>query len=142
MTETIVLILRIFMAVVLYLFLGSALYVIWLDLRAQSAMISSRQAPTLKIARRIDDQLTIREFTSSEIVIGRDPSCDYILTNETVSSRHARLSHHHAQWWVEDLHSTNGSFINDERVQTAIVIISGDELRCGQEILNIEIDER
>lgn len=140
MTETVVLILRIVMAVALYAFLGGALYIIWRDLRTQSVLITNRQAPTLKITRRAAEQVTTREFTSAEIIIGRDATCDYTLINETVSSRHARLSHHHAQWWVEDLRSTNGSFINDERIETPVVIISGDELRCGQEVLEIEID--
>ena len=72
-----------------------------------------------------------QQFTTPEIIIGRDPSCELIVSDEMVSARHARLSYHNNQWWVEDLQSTNGTFLNDERVYTATVLIEGDELHCG-----------
>jgi len=141
MTESVVLIARIAMALALYGFLAGAIYVIWRDLRAQSALITNRQAPRLTFIRHDEGQSSEQSFTSAEIIIGRDKTCDYILTNDTVSGRHARLSHHHSQWWIEDLQSTNGTFLNDERVETAIVVISGDELRCGQALLEMIIAE-
>lgn len=140
MTAEIVLALRVLMAVALYAFLGRAVYIIWRDLRAQSEQASSRQIPTLTITCLDGDPPPApRDFATPEIIIGRDPTCDLQLPNETVSSRHARLSFHHNQWWVEDLQSTNGTFINEERIYTPIVIISGDELRCGQENLQVSI---
>jgi pSer/pThr/pTyr-binding forkhead associated (FHA) protein len=62
--------------------------------------------------------------------------------DDTVSARHARLSYHHNQWWVEDLQSRNGTYLNDERVSVPTVIVSGDELRYGQVATLIEIDEK
>lgn len=141
MTGIVILVLRALLAIALYAFLARALYGIWRDLRAQSSLIASRQVPPLTIANlEAGEGSKARAFTVPEVVIGRDPSCEYVLPDETVSSRHARLSYHHNQWWVEDLQSTNGTFLNDERVYTPAVIISNDEVRCGQERLLLTIE--
>ena len=64
--------------------------------------------------------------------MGRDPASDLYIEDKTISARHAKLSYHHGQWWVEDLRSTNGTFLNDEPVQEPLVLASGDRLRFGQ----------
>jgi pSer/pThr/pTyr-binding forkhead associated (FHA) protein len=101
-------------------------------MRTNNEMISARKVPslTLSMVEMGDEKSAV--FNIPEITLGRDTGCDYPIINETVSARHARLSFHHKQWWVEDLQSTNGTFLNDERVSIATVIISGDELRCGK----------
>jgi pSer/pThr/pTyr-binding forkhead associated (FHA) protein len=42
------------------------------------------------------------------------------------------LSYHHNQWWLEDLGSTNGTLLNQEKLTIPTVVISGDEFRCGE----------
>ena len=140
MTGILVLVLRILMTLALLGFLGWALYTIWRDLRTQAGLLVSRKIPalTLSTTNLLDDQ--VRAFNTAEIVIGRSQVSSYPIQNETVSSNHARLSYHHEQWWVEDLHSTNGTFLNEARIQTATVVMAGDELRCGQVNLNIQIE--
>jgi hypothetical protein len=69
--------------------------------------------------------------TSAEAIMGRDPTCQIYVDHPTISARHARLAYHHAQWWVEDLHSRNGSWLNGQPVDDAVVLTQGDELRCG-----------
>lgn len=139
MTGPVLLVFRILMALALYGFLALAIYTIWRDLRAQSQSITARQIPLLQLTRQADPPEPAFEFKTPEVVIGRDPGCELALANDTVSAHHARLSFHHNQWWLEDMQSTNGTFLNDERVSTPVVIISGDELRLGQEILEITI---
>jgi pSer/pThr/pTyr-binding forkhead associated (FHA) protein len=132
MTAFLALILRLMLAISLYAFLGWALYTIWMQIRINSLLISSRQIPGVVISPIDIETTTRREFNSMEVVLGRDPNCDFPINHETVSAHHAHLSYHHNQWWVEDLHSTNGSFLNGERLEVATVIITGDELRCGK----------
>ena len=79
---------------------------------------------------------------SDKPLLGRDPVCDFQIKNETVSARHARLSYHHKQWWIEDLNSTNGTFLNEEPLYTATVIVSGDEIRCGQVDILVSIGDK
>lgn len=141
MTAIIVLILRILMALFLFGFFGWALFTMWRDLNTQTALLQARKTPklTLSITNMLDEQpLT---FAVPEVIIGRSPTCAYTIHNETVSSNHARLSYHHEQWWVEDLRSTNGTFINDERVATPMVMMNGDDLRCGQVTIRVQIEE-
>lgn len=140
MTGIVVLIFRILLAASLYGFLGWAFFTVWRDLRSQGRLISAPNIPALAIKALEKDP--VETFTTPEVILGRSLNCDYPIPDETVSARHARMSYHHNQWWVEDLGSTNGTYLNDERVNVPTVVISGDELRCGQVSLILSIDER
>jgi sigma-B regulation protein RsbU (phosphoserine phosphatase) len=62
--------------------------------------------------------------------LGRDPSCDVVIPEPTVSRRHAKLSWEGGELTVEDLGSSGGTYVNDQRVQRAAVQ-PGDVLRLG-----------
>jgi pSer/pThr/pTyr-binding forkhead associated (FHA) protein len=85
------------------------------------------------------DEFEPASFQKSEIFIGREQSSTLPIHDETVSGRHARLVFRHNQWWVEDLKSTNGTFLNDEPVHMMTVLVSGDEIRIGQTVMRVEI---
>jgi pSer/pThr/pTyr-binding forkhead associated (FHA) protein len=138
-SELIVFVLRVLLAALLYGFLGWGLVTIWRDLRAQGQFLSKPNIPGLSISKLGDE--SVQSFATSELVIGRSTKSDYLIANDTVSARHARLSYHHNQWWAEDLNSMNGTYLNDERLSMPTVIISGDELRCGKASLCIKIEE-
>jgi pSer/pThr/pTyr-binding forkhead associated (FHA) protein len=137
MSGPILLILRALLALALYAFLGWALFTLWRDLKRQSELLASRQPPDLTLT--LADGISWR-YATAEIILGRDPACDCCLDDPTVSTRHARLIYHHNQWWAEDLRSTNGTFLNQESVSTPVVITSGDELRCGQVVVQVAIN--
>ena len=139
MSGIIVLILRILMTAVLYGFLGWAFYTLWRDLRYQTHTLASRHVPELLLTPLDFLGSETTTFTKPEVIVGRDPTSNFAIPNETVSARHARFSYHQNQWWIEDLNSTNGTFLNEERVTTVTVIVSGDEVRCGQSNFRIEI---
>jgi len=139
MSGVFVLVIRALVSLSLFAFLGTALYIIWQDLRTQSEISRPAQVPVLKISPINDGDFNADEFTIPEVIIGRDPACSFSIQDETISSRHTRMSYHHNQWWVEDLNSTNGTFLNDDRVYTPTVVISGDEIRCGQIVLKVAI---
>jgi pSer/pThr/pTyr-binding forkhead associated (FHA) protein len=138
MSGIVVLVIRAILSLALYAFLATALYVIWQDLQMQSELVKASQIPILTITP-ISGDFSVMEFNTPEVVIGRDPLCNCCLVDETVSSRHARLGYHHNQWWLEDLNSTNGTFLNEDRVFTPTVVITGDEIRCGQIVVKILI---
>ncbi len=138
MTEIVVLVFRILLVLALYSFLGWIFYLIYTDLQATNSKIISRRIPKIIITLENESDNPL-SFEEAEITIGRDKNCDIEIHDDTVSSLHARLSYHHNQWWVEDLQSTNGTFLNDERVFTSIVMISGDELRLGNARLMVSM---
>lgn len=138
MSAVIVLIIRILIAICLYTFLGIAIYTLWKELKLASQRTDIQVIPEIFLTIMGDFE-EIRPFAQQEITVGREAICDFIIPDDTISSLHARFSYHHAQWWVEDLQSTNGTYLNDERIYTPTVIVTGDELALGKVILQIEI---
>ncbi len=139
MLPVFVLLLRIIMISALYAFLGWAIYTLWSDLRFHSQILSKRKTPPISVVLDNDPEAAKLSFNKNEIAIGRDPSCDIYLPDSVISSRHARLVYRNAHWWIEDLMSTNGTFLNDERVESPAILINGDELRIGKNILILDI---
>jgi pSer/pThr/pTyr-binding forkhead associated (FHA) protein len=132
--------LRLLMALTLYAFLGWALYTLWRDLRSESKSLESQRIPPIALALQdVEDPETTR-FSAPEITIGRHPRCEWVLGHETVSSRHARLIYHHEQWWLEDLSSRNGTFLNGEAVTAPVVLAHEDAVRCGQIAFTVWLD--
>lgn len=141
MSAIILLVLRILLAGLLYGFLGLAIYTLLRDLKQQGELLAARQPPPLTLTSLSDAHSLSHQFSKPEIILGREPECDFPLEDKTISSRHARLSYHHQQWWLEDLASTNGTFLNDEAVNTPVVITHGDEIRLGHIGIKIEISQ-
>lgn len=71
-----------------------------------------------------------------EIVIGRSSELDMVLVEDMVSRRHARLSMNGTRVTIEDLGSTNGTFVNGEKVQQAELKV-GDRILIGTSILKL-----
>ena len=140
MSAPFVLALRVILAMSLYTFLGWTLYTIWKEIRTQGTLLAARKIPGINLTFQVGDQPPSRLFfTHSEILLGRDAHCDIPLFDDTVSVRHARLSHHHGQWWLEDLGSTNGTKLNDDKVSIPTVVINGDRVECGKATINISL---
>jgi pSer/pThr/pTyr-binding forkhead associated (FHA) protein len=119
--------------------LGWAFYTLWRDLRRQVDVAAIQIVPLLTLSGE-GETLEVHNFHQEEVQVGRDPAADLCLDHPTISARHARLSYHHSQWWVEDLHSKNGTFLNGEPVMEPMVITQGDKLGFGQVSLIIEME--
>lgn len=75
------------------------------------------------------------------VVVGRDPGCDRVIDQAVVSSRHARLSRRaDGTVVVEDLGSSNGTFINDRKIDSSGVARAGDTIRLGHCMLVLRVD--
>jgi pSer/pThr/pTyr-binding forkhead associated (FHA) protein len=132
MSGPVVLALRLLLAVSLYAFLGWAFVSLWREINQQGVLLASRKVPpiSLTIVHGESTPLT-RHFIQPEVTIGRDPTCECPVEDEAISARHARLSFHHNQWWLEDLDSTNGTLLNQEILSMPTVVMSDDEFKCG-----------
>ncbi|MCL3860787.1 FHA domain-containing protein [Actinotalea sp. K2] len=81
---------------------------------------------------------TTLPLTSSAILIGRAPSCTLVLDDDYSSSRHARVFPQDGQWFVEDLGSTNGTFLGRQRVEEPTSVTVGSQIRVGQSTLELQ----
>src|SRR5206468_3889583 len=71
------------------------------------------------------------ELPQGEITIGRDDENAIGADLHTVSRRHARLFLRDEGYYIEDLGSTNGTFVNDHEIGRATQLRNGDLVRCG-----------
>jgi pSer/pThr/pTyr-binding forkhead associated (FHA) protein len=72
------------------------------------------------------------------ILIGRGADCQIILDDDYVSTRHARVVSGENGIYVEDLGSTNGSYVNGQRITAPTTITMSDAVRIGKTILKLE----
>lgn len=78
---------------------------------------------------------------TAPVTVGRGDQNDIVLDgDEFASGRHARIETRSDGMWVQDLDSTNGTFLNDERVVGAERMHPGDVLRIGETDLRVEED--
>lgn len=77
-------------------------------------------------------------LTQSGILIGRAPSCTLVLDDDYSSSRHARIYPQGNQWYVEDLGSTNGTYMNDQRIQGVVPLPPGVGVQIGQSVVELQ----
>lgn len=87
-----------------------------------------------------DTQIILKKLSSGEqvpvtdgLVAGRLDSCGLILTEGHPSRQHARFNVSGNQSRVEDLGSSNGTFVNDQKISSAVVLRSGDRIRFDVE---------
>ena len=82
-----------------------------------------------------DKATTVR--LSGPTDIGRGNGCAIRLEDTYVSQMHARLADRDGGWYVEDLGSTNGTYLNDRRVQAPVQVHAGDVVRVGKTVLEL-----
>ena len=76
----------------------------------------------------------------SSILLGRAPQCDCVLDYPMVSWRHARISRDQSVIVVEDLNSTNGTFVNGERISKRTKVSTGDVVGLGSYRFSLQDD--
>ncbi len=128
---------RALVLLLMYGFLTMVGWLAWAELRRQGAasVVAAAPAARLVIIEGADAGWPPgTAFPLEPIsVIGRDLDAGVVLQDATLSSRHAMLSLDHDGWWVEDLGSRNGTYVNAERAEpgTPMPARSGDEVRLG-----------
>jgi len=77
-----------------------------------------------------DGERIIVKITDQPVTIGRSAKCEIVLRDDNVSRQHCRISLWDGEYIVKDLDSANGTFVNGERVDEA-VLKNGDLVACG-----------
>jgi len=163
MSELTVTLLRLGYLLLLWVFVLSAIGVLRRDLygtrilnrrqlraeRRAAGPSSAKPAATGSAVRRANEptRLVVTEgglrgttlpLGASAILIGRAPSCTLVLDDDYSSSRHARIYPEAGQWYVEDLGSTNGTFLDGTKVESSMPIPLGAPVRIGQSVIELQ----
>ena len=160
MSDQLLFVLKLCLLALLYLFFFRVVRAVWAELRTPSPVVGStgvagvpaaapsrRDRKARAKAARSQPQLVVTEPPDqagrsypleNEVSIGRAAGCQITLDDTYSSQIHARVFTRDGQWLVEDLGSTNGTFLNDRRVGKDAALKVHDSLRIGQTTLRYE----
>jgi pSer/pThr/pTyr-binding forkhead associated (FHA) protein len=133
---------RIALTACLYAFLALVLITLWRDVGAAGRQRPGGN-PALSLQRLGEDGRPERTYPllKDSCFIGRSPSVEVSLADETVSVVHARLWREAGRWWLEDLDSRNGTMLNDIPLARKSVLCAGDRIRIGRILLEFRAEE-
>lgn len=83
----------------------------------------------------VTDQISV---TDKGLTVGRTPDNDLPLDNREISRRHVRIFWQDNQFWVEDLNSSNGAWLNDVRLRSPQPLEPGSRIRLGPFLLTLQ----
>ena len=96
-----------------------------------------RGVPTHVLVVEGRSQGASADLANAPILIGRGPDAAIQLDDDYVSTRHARIAASGDQWFVEDLGSTNGTYLGTVRITQPTAISVGTQIRIGKTILEL-----
>lgn len=132
--------------VLVYLFVWRAMRSVARDLRIAPPVAAPRSAPSVgaaagpkkpgkapavAIVRSADGKRKGTIKLVSPMDVGRAETCRIQPDDTYISTMHARFSSRDGTWYVEDLGSTNGTFVNEQRITKPTPVQAGDTVRVG-----------
>lgn len=75
----------------------------------------------------------------SDIIVGRSPDSALVLNDTYSSSRHARFFLNQGEWWVEDLQSTNGTYIGGQKITAPVKLQPGMAVTIGRTTMELRL---
>ena len=133
-------VLRLVFLALLYVAVGAMLLALRRGLAAAPSATGAREARlVLTEAAPVDGPVGRAVVLSGDATIGRRSACDVVLKDDSVSGQHARLRRRGGRWEIEDLRSTNGTFVNGERVDGAAPLRPGDVIAVGTSRWQLEM---
>ncbi len=154
MSDAVLTVLKFCLLALLYLFLIRVVWTVARELRGSPAPVPApAPAPTPTVAsparaRKRGWRLVIVQPDAErgralpvdgEATMGRGGGCTLPLTFDTfVSQVHARVYERDGTLWIEDVGSTNGTYVNGERIDKAVKLGKGDRVQVGETVFEAE----
>lgn len=82
-------------------------------------------------------QGTAVQLDDSPVLIGRGGDCTLVLDDDYASTRHARIFPENGRWYIEDLGSTNGTFVARRRIDGPVELDPGAPVSIGKTVLEL-----
>jgi len=98
---------------------------------------AQRSAPTKLVVVQGERAGTVIDLTGMPITIGRANDSTLVVTDDYASGRHARLYAQDGQWIVEDLGSTNGTYLGRTKVSRPMPVPAGVPIRIGKTVIEL-----
>ena len=153
MSEQLVRLLGLCVLVLLYLFLFRVVRAIWagvaaprnqIGLKSMLALrgnmrrsVNSASPPLALVVRSPLHAQGERHPLGGNLTIGRDSGCDVVIDDNYSSQSHARLYRRGEQHVLEDLGSTNGTYLNRQKVDATTVVRVGDYVQIGSTVFEV-----
>ena len=125
---------RYFFIFIIYAFIFGIIRLIYMDIKTISEGNTSNST-YLKLVNRKDSlPFRVREaYTLKEIMtVGRSKENDLVLKDQYISNQHAKITLDEDQFFLEDLDSANGTYLNGDRLIDVVKLMNGDRIRFGQ----------
>jgi pSer/pThr/pTyr-binding forkhead associated (FHA) protein len=159
-SDQLLFVLKLCLLALLYLFFFRVLRAVWAELRTpapaaapaapapgaaaappsrkerKAAARAAKSVPELVVVEPADQRGRAYPL-GNEASIGRAAGCQITVDDTYVSQIHARVFTRDGQWMVEDLGSTNGTWMNRQRVSGPIVLTRGDRVQVGNTVLEL-----
>ena len=151
MPEPLLNVLKICLLVLLYLFFFRVLRAVWAEVNlarttAAPAPAARKGARRTRARERKPPKLTVVEpadqagqtyALGDELTVGRAAGCQITLDDTYASQIHARIFTRDHQLYVEDLGSTNGTYLNRRKVAAPMVVSRGDQIQIGSTVMEV-----
>ena len=130
---------RILFLLLLYLFLARIVRALLRDLRAAAREPADRPGRLVVVESPSGEPAVGRSFGLEVITpLGRDVNNAIVIEDPFASAEHAVLTYRGRSWYLEDLDSTNGSFVNGQPIDGVAVLGYGDEIQVGKVRFRLE----
>lgn len=77
------------------------------------------------------------DLTGGTVTFGRAPNCSLVLDDEYASSMHAKLYEQDGGYWLADMQSTNGTYLDDKRVNGEVPVQIGQTIKIGETVIEL-----
>ena len=102
-----------------------------------AVLAAARTLPAGTVITAGDLAGTRISLTGAPVLIGRAHDSTVVLTDDYASTRHARITQTEGRWFLEDLGSTNGTYLGQHKVDSPVPLEPGVPVRIGKTVLEL-----